>query len=123
MIEEIVNSEQTLQEVRNAITNLKNEKTPGIDNITAELLKADAEFSAKKVHELFGKVWSHETIPYDWKKGLLVKLSKKGNLKECKNTRGITLLSTVGKILGRIVIGGLFHVKSSDFLAKCNPTL
>ena len=28
----------------------------------------------------------------------------KGNLKECKNSRGITLLSVVGKILGRIII-------------------
>ena len=29
---------------------------------------------------------------------------KKGNLKDCKNSRGIMLLSIVGKILGRIVI-------------------
>ena len=37
-------------------------------------------------------------------KGMTLKLPKKGNLKECKNWRGITLLSVVGKILGRIVI-------------------
>jgi len=36
--------------------------------------------------------------------GLIVKLVKKGNLRECKNSRGITLLSVVGKILGRIII-------------------
>ena len=29
---------------------------------------------------------------------------KKGNLKECKNWRGITLLSVVSKVMGRIVI-------------------
>ena len=56
------------------------------------------------MHELLVKVWSHETIPNDWKKGLIIKLPKKGNLKECKNSRGITLLSIVGKVLGRIVI-------------------
>ena len=33
-----------------------------------------------------------------------IKLPKKGKLKDCKNSRGITLLSIVGKILGRIVI-------------------
>ncbi|KAJ8333487.1 hypothetical protein SKAU_G00414950 [Synaphobranchus kaupii] len=49
------------------------------------------------------KVWRHEKIPESWKKGL-IKLAKKGNLKECKNSRGITLLSVMGKILGRIIV-------------------
>ena len=50
------------------------------------------------------KVWEHEKIPTKWKQGLIIKLAKKGNLKECKNSRGITLLSVVSKILGRIII-------------------
>ena len=57
----------------------------GIDSITAELLKANTEFSAEKVHQLMGKVWRHEKIPDKWKKGLITRLPKKGNLKECKN--------------------------------------
>jgi len=32
------------------------------------------------------------------------KAAKKGNLKDCKNSREITLLSVIGKILGRIVL-------------------
>jgi len=35
---------------------------------------------------------------------LPVKLPKKGNLKECKNWRGIMLLSTSGKVLNRIIL-------------------
>ena len=50
------------------------------------------------------KVWRHEQIPRDWNQGLIIKLPKKGNLKECKNWRGITLLSIVAKILGKIII-------------------
>ena len=34
----------------------------------------------------------------------IVKLPKKDNLKECKNWRGITLLSVVSTVMGRIVI-------------------
>ena len=53
---------------------------------------------------MLGKVWTFEKIPRAWKQGLIIKLPKKGNLKECKNSRGITFLSVVGKVLGRIII-------------------
>ncbi|XP_030621228.1 NXPE family member 3-like [Chanos chanos] len=43
-------------------------------------------------------------ILWSWKRGLIIKLVMKGNLKECKNSRGITLLFVMGKILGRIII-------------------
>ena len=108
-IEEITVNAPTIVEVKEAIKKLQNNKAPGIDCITAELLKADVEFSAMKVHQLLGKVWKQEKIPTNWKKGLIIKLPKKGNLKECKNSRGITLLSVVGKILGRIIVDRIRH--------------
>ena len=49
------------------------------------------------------KIWNHERIPEAWKQGRNVQLPKKGHLKECKNSGGTTLLSVVGKILGRII--------------------
>ena len=104
MIEEIITNQPTLGEVKAAIGRLKNGKSPGIDSITAELLKADADFTAKKIRQLMKKVWEHEKIPTKWKQGLIIKLAKKGNLKECKNSRGITILSVAIKILGRIII-------------------
>lgn len=52
-------------------------------------------------------IWKYEKVPIRWKEGLIIKLPKKGNVKECKNHRGITLLSVAGKILGRIIIDRL----------------
>ena len=104
ILEEISVEEPTQSEVRTALKRLQSGKSPGIDNITAELLKADIDFSTKKIHQLLQKIWKNEKIPRKWKKGLIIKLPKKGNLKECKNSRGITLLPVVGKILGRILI-------------------
>ena len=104
LIEEIVITEPTIGEIKAAIERLKNGKSPSVDSITAELLKAHKELSAAKVHQLLEKVWKSEKIPDKWKRGLIIKLPKKRNLKECKNWRGITLLSVVGKILGQIVI-------------------
>ena len=49
---------------------------------------------------LFKKIWEEETVPHDWKEGYLIKLQKKGDLSQCFNYRGITLLSRV--ILNRL---------------------
>ena len=91
-------------EIRRAIKSLKNGKAPGEDMITAELLKADLEFTTDRVKELIDTIWSLEKVPLKWKRGLIIKIPKKGNLRECKNWWGVTLLPVVSKILGRIVI-------------------
>ena len=91
-------------EIRRAVKSLKNGKAPGEDMITAELLKADLEFTTDRVKDLIDTIWSLEKVPRKWKRGLIIKIPKKGNLKECKNWRGVTLLPVVSKILGRIVI-------------------
>ena len=45
--------------------------------------------------------------PVNWKKGIFVRLSKKGNLSECSNWREITLLSVPGKVLSNIIYARL----------------
>ena len=94
----------TINEIQSAIKQLKNGKSPGADHIQAELLKANIIDTSERIKEILDEVWTKEKVPKSWKKGLIVKLPKKGNLKECKNWRGITLLSVVSKILGRILI-------------------
>ena len=49
-------------------------------------------------------------MPHEWLKGLIVKLPKKGNLKECTNWQGIMLLVIASKVLGKILID---HLKRS----------
>ena len=66
-----------------------------------ELLKVDLEFATDRVKELIDTIWN---LPLKWKRGLIIKIPKKGNLRECKNRRGVTLQPVVSKILGRIVI-------------------
>ena len=104
VLQEIKTDEPTRDEIRATVKRLQNKKSPGVDSITAELLKAHVDFATERIHQLTCKVWRHEQIPRDWNRGLIIKLPKKGNLKECKNWRGITLLSIVAKILGKIII-------------------
>ena len=55
-------------------------------------------------HDIFLSIWDTERVPDDWKKGIIIKLPKKGDLTSCGNWRGITLLTTASKVLGRIII-------------------
>ena len=91
-------------EIRSAQGDMKSGKAPGIDNLTADLLRADTDTTVSVLHDLFNTIWEEESVPEDWCKGLIVKLPKKGDLTTCGNWRGITLMSTVAEVMGRIVI-------------------
>ena len=56
------------------------------------------------LHHIINRIWNEEQIPDDWRKGLLVKLPKKGDLSICDNWRGITLLSIPSKILCSVIL-------------------
>ena len=92
------------EEIRKAIRHLKNNKAAGPDDCCAEAFKADIETSVELLYPLFKKIWEEEDVPLDWKEGYLVKLPKKGDLSNCQNYRGITLLSIPGKIFNRILL-------------------
>uniref|UniRef100_A0A0B7BIP1 Reverse transcriptase domain-containing protein n=1 Tax=Arion vulgaris TaxID=1028688 RepID=A0A0B7BIP1_9EUPU len=96
--------EITKQEIRNALKNLKKGKAAGVDNIPAEALREGGEEMVNQLHILFNLVWDREEIPADWKKGLLVKLPKNGNLSNCDKWRGIMMLSILSKILSSVIL-------------------
>ncbi|KAK2176630.1 hypothetical protein NP493_650g00027 [Ridgeia piscesae] len=83
-------------EIKKAIHHMKRGKASGPDKIPAEAIKADIETSTEQ-----------EEIPTEWKEGYLVKLPKKGDMQECKNYRGIMLLSVPGKVLNRVILDRL----------------
>lgn len=90
-------------EIKSTLKQLKNGKAPGIDNIPGKLLKVDPENTVNELDSIFNAIWEREQIPANWTKGAINKLAEKGDLSNCKNWRGITLLSVPSKIFGRIV--------------------
>ena len=82
---------------------MKNGTAGGVDSLTVESLKADFETSVDVLYYFLHKVWEQEQIPGDWQLGLIVKLPKKGDLTECNNWRGVTLMVVAAKVLGRII--------------------
>jgi len=91
-------------EIQLAFSQLQNGKAAGLDNINFELLKVDPEITVEMLYPLLEKIWKEEKIPEDWEEGLIMKIPKKGDLSDCNNWRGVTLLSIPSKILNRIIL-------------------
>ena len=100
---EIDCSPPTKSEILKVIKSLKNKKAPGIDNITAEVLRTGIRFATDWLYDLYYKIWNAETRPEDWCRGLIIKLPKKGDRTQCTNRRGVTLPSVPSKIFCKII--------------------
>ncbi|XP_012936824.1 uncharacterized protein LOC106011481 [Aplysia californica] len=79
-------------------------KEAGPDHIPPEALKADKDTLVEILYALFENLWQEKEIPTDWKEGHRIKLSKKGDLNNCINYKGITLLSIPGKVFNRVLM-------------------
>ena len=55
------------------------------------------------LHVLFNKIFDLEYFPESWSEGFIVPLHKKGSQDDVNNYRGITLLSTLGKLFTSIL--------------------
>lgn len=95
--------EPSYEEVLRAITNIKNHKAPGTDNIPGELLKYGGTALWRRVYELVLSVWREEQLPDEWKVGIIVPLYKKGDKLDCSNYRGITLLNIAYKVFANVL--------------------
>ena len=62
---------------------MKSGKDSGIDSIHDEMVKADIDRSTKILTDLITIIWTKDTIPADWTKGLIVKIPNKGDLQNC----------------------------------------
>ena len=69
-----------------------------------ELFRADMEDTASRLTSCYNRLWETERWPKVWRKGLLVKVFKKGDLHECNNCRGPTLLHIISKIFCRMLL-------------------
>jgi hypothetical protein len=66
-------------EVEIAIAKLKKYKSPGSDQILAELIQAGGEILLSGIHKLINSVWNKEELPDQWKESIIVPVHKKGD--------------------------------------------
>lgn len=104
------------EEVEEAIKHLKRNKSPGVDGIRGEMIKAGGKELVKEIHEICKQVWREGKIPEEWTKSVLVTIPKKGDLMECQNYRTIALISHMAKVL-LIVLLSRLKAQMEEYLA------
>jgi hypothetical protein len=60
-----------------AIEKLKSHKSPGIDKIPAEFIKAGGRTIRCTIHKLIISIWNKEELPEEWKESIIVPIHKK----------------------------------------------
>jgi len=99
--------EPCASEVELAINKLKSHKSPGTDQILAELIKAGGRTICLETHKLITSTWKNEKLPEEWKELIIVPIHKKRDKTNCSKYRGISLLPTTYKILSNNLLSRL----------------
>ena len=93
------------EEIVGAVGKLKEGKAPGMDGIVAELLTKGGENMILWLERVLGLCFDRSRAPRDFRDFCMVPVYKgKGDKYECGNYRGISLMSVVGKVYGRVLI-------------------
>jgi hypothetical protein len=60
-----------------SIAKLKKYKSPGSDQIPAELIQAGGEMLPSEIHNLINSIWNKEELSEQWKESITVSIHKK----------------------------------------------
>lgn len=90
--------------VKEMILSLKSGKAAGPDAVPVDWLKADVDWWAPILSDLYVSVNRTGVIPGSWLKSIKVPIYKKGDPSLPDNFRPISLLSVVGKLYAKILL-------------------
>jgi len=80
-----------------AIDKLKSHKSPGFNQIPAELIKVGGRTLCLEIHKLIISIWKKEKLPEDWKESIIVPIHKKRDKTDCNNYRGVSFCQQLTK--------------------------
>ena len=94
-------------EVKWALESITTNKTSAGDGIPFELFQILKDDAVKVLHSICQHIWKTQQWLQDWKRSVFIPIPKKGNAKECSNSRTIALISHASKIMLKILQGWL----------------
>ena len=94
-------------EVEVATEKLKRHKSPGIDQIPAELIKAGGRTIRCEIYKLINSIWKKEELPEEWKESIIVPKHKWCDKTDSSNQSGKSLFPITYKIISNILLSRL----------------
>ena len=126
-------------EVRETLKEMKKNKAPGNDGITSDVLNLGGPEVITYMTKVYNDILRNKEIPNCWKEAKIIILYKKGDPKDIKNYRPISLLSHSYKIFTRLLqkrlerildenqpreqAGFRKHFSTTDHLQALNQTI
>ena len=104
----------TVDEIKMAIKSTKRGKTAGEDGISIDLIKDAGEIASVKLANLFTKCVREGKIPKAWKNAIIILIHKKGDTKDLKNYRPISLLSVIYKLFTKVITNRITETLDSN---------
>ena len=77
------------------------------DRIPVELFQILKDDAVKVLKSICQQIWKTQQWPQDWKRSVFIRISKKGNAKECSNYHTIVLISHASKVMLKILQASL----------------
>ncbi|KAL2620177.1 hypothetical protein R1flu_000382 [Riccia fluitans] len=95
------------EEIRKVILHLKSEKAPGIDGMTAEVLRLLWIHAPGDVVDFVHKFWVTGKLTWKQQTGVIKLIPKEGDRQRIKNWRPLTLLNTGYKLISKLIANRL----------------
>ena len=80
------------EEIEEAVKQMKNGKSPGVDNIPGELIKNGGPEVINALTVICQRIWTTKEWPKTWTQSIMLPLPKKGNLKKCQSILPVYLI-------------------------------
>jgi hypothetical protein len=85
------------------VSKLKNNKAPGSNEITAEMLKLSGDKGVKVLWKLCNEIWTTGAWPEYWVESIFIPFHKKESIEDCNNCHNISLISHASKVLLNVI--------------------
>ena len=105
-------SPTTNSEIEKIISSLKNNKSPGPDNIGPKIIKSIADIVTEPLSFIYNMSFAKGIVPHQLKISKVILVYKKGNRNSVGNYRPISLLNVFEKILEKLMYKRLYDYLS-----------
>jgi hypothetical protein len=101
--EQIINIKISEEDVFKMIKSLKEDKSPGPDQVHPKVLRETEENWSYPISLIFQRSSASGELPEEWKKANITSVFKKGGRSDVKNYRPVSLTSIVCKMMEKMI--------------------